>query len=432
MIRDSLVGSRIRERRVMAGLKQAELAATVNISASYLNLIEHNKRRIGGKLLVDLAGALGVEPSLLSEGAEAALIATLREAAADAPKAEPELDRTDEFAGRFPGWARLVAERHQQVQSLERTVEALSDRFAHDPHLATSMHELLSMVTAIRSTAGILHESKDIEPEWQGRFHRNLNEDSQRLADSAQSLVDFLDTTQQDTTRGTSPQDEMDAFLKEQSYHFPALEQSGGWPDQIIDATTTLKSTAARSMARHLLATYQRDAQAMPKHVFLDAIKDIGVRPDALAQRFGVSLPAAMRRCAAMPAEDMPMAVGLVVSDGAGALLVRHEVEGFPVPRFSAACAKWPLFHALTRPMQPVRATVEMAGRDGLQFDCLAVAEPVGPVSFEKDPLYQASMLILPNDEKSNEPRLIGSTCRICPRRKCQGRSVHSILTDGI
>lgn len=432
MSRDSLVGSRIRERRVMAGLKQAELAATVNISASYLNLIEHNKRRIGGKLLVDLAGALGVEPSLLSEGAEAALIATLSEAAADASKTDPELDRTDEFAGRFPGWAGLLSERHQQVQSLERTIEALGDRLAHDPHLATSMHELLSMVTAIRSTAGILHENNDIEPEWQGRFHRNLNEDSQRLADSAKSLVDFLDATEDNTALGASPQDEMDAFLKEHSYHFQELEQPGGWPDQVIDTSKALKSSAARSMARRVLAAYQRDAQSMPKRMFLEAVQEFGLRPDALAQRFGVSLPAAMRRCAAMPVKEMPMPVGLVVSDGAGALLVRHEVEGFPIPRFSAACAKWPLFQALTRPMQPVRATVEMAGRDGLQFYCLAVAEPIGPVSFEKEPLYQSTMLILANEGKANDARPIGSTCRICPRTNCQGRSAPSILTDGI
>ena len=99
MSRDTLTGSRIRERRAMAGMRQADLARQVGISASYLNLIEHNRRRIGGKLLVDIATELGVEPSLLSEGAEAALISTLREAAADASNVQPELDRIDEFAG---------------------------------------------------------------------------------------------------------------------------------------------------------------------------------------------------------------------------------------------------------------------------------------------------------------------------------------------
>ncbi|MEL7082586.1 MAG: helix-turn-helix transcriptional regulator, partial [Pseudomonadota bacterium] len=90
MAREGLTGSRIRERRVISGLKQADLARHVGISASYLNLIEHNRRRIGGKLLLDIARVLSVEPAALTEGAEAALIATLRDAAAKAGLAAAE------------------------------------------------------------------------------------------------------------------------------------------------------------------------------------------------------------------------------------------------------------------------------------------------------------------------------------------------------
>ncbi len=65
-----LTGSRIRERRLARGMRQVELARAVGISAAYLNLIEHNRRRIGGKLLVNLARVLEVEPAQLTEGAE--------------------------------------------------------------------------------------------------------------------------------------------------------------------------------------------------------------------------------------------------------------------------------------------------------------------------------------------------------------------------
>ncbi|MFC6584473.1 helix-turn-helix domain-containing protein [Sulfitobacter aestuariivivens] len=198
---DALTGSRIRERRVMAGQKQAELARQIGISASYLNLIEHNRRRIGGKLLLDIAGALGVEPQALTVGAEAALIATLREAADEAGLSGPEADRADEFAGRFPGWADVLAGTRQRVTALEQTVEALTDRLAHDPYLAASMHELLTTAAAIRSTAAILNENKALEPEWRNRFHANINEDSQRLSDSAQALVAHLDADEGVATR---------------------------------------------------------------------------------------------------------------------------------------------------------------------------------------------------------------------------------------
>ena len=193
MPRDTLTGSRIREKRIAQGMRQSELAKIAGISASYLNLIEHNRRRIGGKLLLEIADALSVEPTHLTEGAGAALIAGLREAASDLPDAGAELDRTDEFAGRFPGWADLLVATRARVQQLERSVEVLTDRMTHDPQLAASLHEMLSTVTAIRSAASILAEPGDIDQEWQARFHRNIYEDSGRLAETSRGLVTYLE-----------------------------------------------------------------------------------------------------------------------------------------------------------------------------------------------------------------------------------------------
>jgi transcriptional regulator with XRE-family HTH domain len=76
-----LTGTRIRDRRLLIGMKQSALAEAAGISPSYLNLIEHNRRRIGGKLLIGLARALGVEPGVLSDGADATIHDTLRAAA---------------------------------------------------------------------------------------------------------------------------------------------------------------------------------------------------------------------------------------------------------------------------------------------------------------------------------------------------------------
>ena len=157
MPQGQLTGTRIRERRGRQGLRQTDLAAQVGISASYLNLIEHNKRRIGGKLLVAIAGALGVEPAQLTEGAEAALIATLREARAAHSGAGAEAEQAEELAGRFPGWAEVLARSHRRAASLERTVETLTDRLTHDPHLAAALHERSKRGAA--ALAGVEHRA---------------------------------------------------------------------------------------------------------------------------------------------------------------------------------------------------------------------------------------------------------------------------------
>lgn len=249
MPRDTLTGSRIRERRVMAGLKQSELAKRAEISPSYLNLIEHNRRRIGGKLLVNIAYALGVEPGSLTEGAETTLLATLREAASDVDMTEAEFVRVEEFAGRFPSWAALLADSQRKVETLQRSVETLTDRLTHDPHLATSLHEMLSTVTAIRSAASILAEPGDIEPEWQRRFNRNIYEDSARLADTSRSLVQYLEEADSEASETNAPQDELDSVFQRHGFHVPALEA----PKADVDAVTAELGQGLSQAARWLL-----------------------------------------------------------------------------------------------------------------------------------------------------------------------------------
>jgi len=115
----SLTGARIRRRRLDRGVKQADLARACGISPSYLNLIEHDRRRIGGKLLADIAEALDVTPDRLRVGADAGEIAALRAAAADAPEVPAELDAAEDFAARFPGWAGLVAAQARRIATLQ-------------------------------------------------------------------------------------------------------------------------------------------------------------------------------------------------------------------------------------------------------------------------------------------------------------------------
>src|SRR5688572_1687253 len=73
------VGTRIRRKRMTTGLSQAGLANDLGISPSYLNLIENNKRAIGGSLLLRIGERLGVDMAYLSDQNEVHALATLNE-----------------------------------------------------------------------------------------------------------------------------------------------------------------------------------------------------------------------------------------------------------------------------------------------------------------------------------------------------------------
>ena len=79
MARAELTGTRIRERRTARKLKQADLARMVGISPAYLNLIEHNRRRVSETVLEALAEVLGLDPEALGSGASGALFDGLRD-----------------------------------------------------------------------------------------------------------------------------------------------------------------------------------------------------------------------------------------------------------------------------------------------------------------------------------------------------------------
>lgn len=432
-----LTGTRIRERRLALGIRQVDLAAQVEISPAYLNLIEHNKRRIGGKLLTDLARALQVDSGDLREGAEAAFLGVMNAAANRYPAANAEQDRTDEMAGRYPGWAGVLTAQHGRIRELERLVEALSDRMTHDPHLAAMLHEVLSSVTAIRSAVSILTEDGDIDPDWQARFLRNVAEDSARLTTSAQGLVGFLEAGSEGDEAHISPQEAMTNFLAFHEWHFSGLEPEGaGGADQLVDAAPQLHNQPARDLALDWLQRYQRDAAALPRQEFLQLWDDTGNDPLKTAAIYNVSPSMVLRRLASLGASAP---VGLVICDGSGALTTRKEIPGFSVPRFGASCPRWPLFLALSQSGRPLRMQVVMPGEHGRTFLCYAISEARYPTGMDGPAVHSSTMLILPDTGAATDHNnisasqvdaalTIGPGCRVCPRAACPARREPSIM----
>lgn len=409
-----LIGTRIRERRLSLGRRQTEVARRAEISATYLNLIEHNRRPVGDALLTRLAEALEIDAAELASDREEALLGTLREAAARAGDQPVELDQIAEFAARFPGWAAVTARATRRADALERRLVTLSDRMTRDPYLLTTLHEVQSAVTALRSTATILAETPEIESEWRDRFHANLDSDSQRLSRTAQSLVAYLDSFE-DEAVPMSPQEEVEAWI------------AAGQPD--AGDAAELASDAAQVMARDLLAAQARDRAALPDAALAAAVNaagETGDDPALIAARLGRPLDLVLRRLGMLRPGPWAQA-GLIVCDGSGATPFRQAAPGFELPRPGEGCALWPLFEALAQPQLPVARLIETAG--GRRFAAWAVAERLLPLGFGGPVLSRAQMLIRPAAPQDPRPALgVGPACRICPRAACAARHEPSIL----
>src|SRR3546814_17111631 len=128
------IGLKIRERRKEIGLSQTELAGRIGISVSYLNLIEHNKRSIGGRLLRQVADEIGVGLEMLDGATERRLASDLTEVIADPlfDRMRPEPQAIDGLAGRYPALARAVRTPHRAFLEPSQAMPTTAHRRTQD------------------------------------------------------------------------------------------------------------------------------------------------------------------------------------------------------------------------------------------------------------------------------------------------------------
>ncbi len=251
-MRASLIGATLRERRRSLGITQAALAAQVGISASYLNLIESDKRSIGGALLKRIADGLGLALAAIDGAAERRLVADLAELCGEPLLADLQLDpeRTQALAGRHREWARALIRLHRAWIDRGQAVHALSDRLHQDPFLSDAVHKLLTQATAIRSSAQILQAGEGLDAARRERFTAIVDHESAGLAEVARSLAAFFDRDAAGT-RSVTPAEEVDDFLVDHDNHFAELEQAAA--DFRADAALGGSSACSEAaLAEHL------------------------------------------------------------------------------------------------------------------------------------------------------------------------------------
>ncbi|MEQ8710671.1 MAG: short-chain fatty acyl-CoA regulator family protein [Rhodospirillales bacterium] len=219
------IGQRIRHRRLGNKISQTSLARDVGISAAYLNLIEHDKRQIGGALLGRIAACLDIDRSELSGAEEGELIQEL-----EAILRTQDLKGLDEAAARDmvarnADWAQALITLHRRYRNMSEQALALSDRLGQDPSLVALSHAILTQITSIRSFAEILQDVDDLEPASRQRFSGIIASQSDQLGSDARAMIELL-SGDAERPEGSSPEKETDDFIIWNRNYFPALEEA--------------------------------------------------------------------------------------------------------------------------------------------------------------------------------------------------------------
>jgi predicted transcriptional regulator/DNA-binding XRE family transcriptional regulator len=394
------IGRRIRNRRRERGLTQAALAEAAGISGSYLNLIEHDKRMIGGALLHRIAAELHVDVGQLSGSADARLAHEVLEIVRSLAIAELDENAALDLVAEHPVWAQAFVTLHRSYRDARETALALSDRLSQDPTLMELSHAVLTQVTAIRSFAEILEQHAGLAPDERARFSHIIASESEQLGSSAREMITLLGGTLE-APKPSSPIEEVDDFIIFHGNHFPELEAAaermrrelGKNKDQFVAAAELrlaerglsapdlpqgtpsasrrfaivrallgaefgevieeliederLTTAEAQERAHHALASYAAGAALLPYEEFLEAAEAARYDIEWLAVRFAGSFEQVAHRLVTLRrpgAEGIPFA--FLRSDAAGNLSKPFSIPGLRMPRHGGACPLWALYDA--------------------------------------------------------------------------------------
>lgn len=455
------LGSKVRSRRRTRNLTQAELARRLGISASYLNLIEHNQRPLTAELLIKLAREFQLELSDFAADDDHRLGAHLLEAFSDPVFEHHELNSADvrELASSAPAIARAVLALYEQFQRARSSIAELAEtRYANqqvrDPALAAAvlpseevndfLQRHMNYFDALETAAERLWVDAKLKrgarfaamAEWlerqgigvqltsagdagaQARFVRRYDRDLRRI-----SLSEAL------------PPSSRNFLLAAQIAlicHHDVLEA-------LTDDDEGLTTPSARTLARLVLANYFAGAVLMPYAPFLRSAGTQRYDVELLANRFGTSFEQVCHRLTTLrrPGEE-GVPFHMIRVDIAGNISKRFSASGIRFARFSGACPRWNVFRAFQTPgMTRVQVSIMP---DGEKFFCIArtVAHGRGGYGAQRAtlavglgcPIRDAGQLVYADgiDLEEEESMLqVGVTCRLCERSDCEQRVLPSL-----
>ena len=222
-----LLGQKLRAMRIERAMSQVSMAKRLGISASYLNLIEHNQRGLTPKIRAQLIDAFGLEFEALSGARETRLRDELAEVLADPlfREFQDARDSLNDVVTTAPALCGATIEAYRKYRAVYEDLRALSEQLSEDPFIADSSHQLLTILTSVRSFAEILQDNSALSEDKRREFTGILVGESERLTDLVKQLFAFIgDGGLGKASAAELPRDEVDEAIQARNNHFPSLE----------------------------------------------------------------------------------------------------------------------------------------------------------------------------------------------------------------
>ena len=447
---DLKIGPKIKAFRRQLGLQANKLAEELEISPSYLNLIESGKRKIDGDLLLKVCEKLNIQLSDLTTKSDINLENTISEILDD--KLFEDLDilgpEVKDLVGTNPKIGRalvrlgdiLKKKDHELINKIEKLSgkivdnrknsfpgEVISDFLQENKNYFPKLEEFANKVfekiqvnnrTRYIALCEYLKKEysitvKDTIPEDGKPFSKIFNKKKKELLLSDYSSLETkkLHAASQIAQEGASK--EIDQYLS--NFNFPSEE--------------------SKRLTQVALLNYCGAAILMPYKLFHSECKKLKYDLELLQNTFATSFEQVAHRVTCLQDPKLPgIPFHMLRTDIAGNISKRFSLSGIEIPRYGGACPRWNVYSAFTRPGVIQAAVSKMT--NGEKYVCIArtVEKGVGRYGLSKsilsiglgcDAKYAKQFVYTENldisDKKTEIP--IGVSCRTCDRLDCSQRA---------
>jgi len=445
-----IVGRRLKVLRQSLGLTQAQMAAELGVSASYITLIEADQRPVSARLLMRLAQVYDLNVSELAPGADAQLATQFTAALKDPAAGAGNLFRAeiDAVLQASPAIASAFVRLHERLREALLRSQAddnpLTDRDKAEV-LASASGPVETVRAWFYARNNYVDELDRAAEALAAELELHRNEPhvalTQRLAAHNIRVRIFPAAVMGDHLRRFDFHRRelmLSELLGQASRRFQIgvllarLEHDATMSALVGEAGFTDEATVA--LMRVSLANYFAAALLMPYRRFLSACEAARYDVELMGHRFGASFEQVAHRMSTL---RRPGAAGIpfffVRVDRAGNISKRFSAGHFPFSRFGGSCPLWNIHSAFETPDQVHTQIIRMP--EGTSYFSIArtVARSRGAhgapaqrlaVGLGCDIAYAPRLVYSDGvDIERVRPVDIGLNCYLCERPDCSSRA---------
>ena len=441
------IGAKLRELRQKRKMTQAEMAASLSVSSSYINLIERNQRPASVKFLVTLSDVYGLNWRELTIDNSGLALSDLRQMTRDAAFGG-ELPDIEELRSAIEGAPNLIA----GFVNIYNAYRSYGERLAEvNEFLKTDSDSSLGLENSVhdffRSNNNYFDPLERAAESLSVRVRPGEGDLFGVLRDHLTKILRVSVKQVRDEVLGSSlryfDRDKQTLFLSDgldhvnrtfQMAHMIALIEHPDLLNELIPTSAT-RQELFTSRCRVELANYFGAAVMMPYEAFHEEAVNSRYDIDRLSARFSVSYEQACHRLTTL---QRPGRRGIpfffLRIDRGGNVSKRFNVTPIQLAQFGGACPKLDVHYCFRVPGRILTQIVEMpdhsryltvnrtVDRPSIRYSSVdkRLAVSIGcAVEYATDMVYGG--VVDPNSSQMITE--VGVNCRLCPRQKCEQRA---------